>query len=90
MHQIDAILEQQIKPCVGKQLFCLILFFQKALCQIAGHEDEAGHMEKVDKGPYADGEGGIHILQVAEEMPAYHKENENALDIIHMVIPRIL
>ena len=69
-----------------KAVFRLCILFQKSLCQITGHENKPGHMEKVDKGSDTDGEGGIHILQIAEEMPADHQNDQNTFDIIDMIV----
>lgn len=65
MHQFDGILEQEIEPGERKQLFRFILLLQKALCQIAGHENKPRHVKKIDKGSHACGKGGMDFLQIA-------------------------
>ena len=43
-------------------------------------------MEKVNECSDTDGKGGIHILQGAEQMPTDHQQDEDAFDIVDVII----
>ena len=86
MYQLDGILEQKIEPGEGEQLFRLIFLREKALCQIARHEDKPRHVEKIDKGSHACGKGGMGFLQIAQHVSQNHQKNQNTLDVVDMKI----